>query len=582
MSSAQENRGRGTVCTFYSYKGGVGRTLTLANVAVLLAQWGYRVLCIDWDLEAPGLHLYYGNPRPNRGLVELIEGVDGGRPLPWQDHTLVVREPQVEDRLRLMPAGLMDDGYYHRMQALDWDALYKERALGEALEVLRAEWVAEFDFVLIDSRTGVTDIGGICTVQLPDIIAFLLTPNEQNVAGSLDIMRRAQAQRNELPVDLSKLLCLPIVTRWEANVELELARRWLTRLQEALVPWFAGWAHKSLEPGDLLNHTRLPYVPRWSFGEDLPVIEEGTSDQFSLGYGLETLAALIANRLEQTDLLVANRNSYVDNARFAKATDRDRFEYDARMLFQQSDARFASELTKRLRRRNWRISPIADPLGETTGEVTRTSARNLVVVLSEMPSPALDQEMREFVRRMLVDDEDWRLLIPITRAPATEVMPRPLRGLQVIDASDESEDVVATRVSILLEQQRLELLDTSLGPRNAMTVRARAHYALALNETDDPAALAVIARAARDAREVLGENNVLTRTLMAAGQRYADAEERRRSPDWHHARLIALEMALESESRESIDEALSDRFELDEEERKSVLDDVYRRLGPSS
>jgi len=48
----------GTVVTFYSYKGGVGRSFALANIAVLLARWGHRVLTIDWDLEAPGLERY--------------------------------------------------------------------------------------------------------------------------------------------------------------------------------------------------------------------------------------------------------------------------------------------------------------------------------------------------------------------------------------------------------------------------------------------------------------------------------------------------------------------------------------------
>jgi len=43
------------VVTFYSYKGGVGRSMALANVAALLARWGRRVLIIDWDLEAPGI-----------------------------------------------------------------------------------------------------------------------------------------------------------------------------------------------------------------------------------------------------------------------------------------------------------------------------------------------------------------------------------------------------------------------------------------------------------------------------------------------------------------------------------------------
>ena len=47
------------VITFYSYKGGTGRSMLVANAAWLLASAGYRILLIDWDLEAPGLHRYF-------------------------------------------------------------------------------------------------------------------------------------------------------------------------------------------------------------------------------------------------------------------------------------------------------------------------------------------------------------------------------------------------------------------------------------------------------------------------------------------------------------------------------------------
>src|SRR5262249_42643158 len=43
------------IVTFYSFKGGVGRSMALANVAEILADLGYRVMVCDWDLEAPGL-----------------------------------------------------------------------------------------------------------------------------------------------------------------------------------------------------------------------------------------------------------------------------------------------------------------------------------------------------------------------------------------------------------------------------------------------------------------------------------------------------------------------------------------------
>ena len=57
----------GQIITFYSYKGGTGRTMALANIACLFGQvWANknaesppRVLALDWDLEAPGLHRYF-------------------------------------------------------------------------------------------------------------------------------------------------------------------------------------------------------------------------------------------------------------------------------------------------------------------------------------------------------------------------------------------------------------------------------------------------------------------------------------------------------------------------------------------
>src|SRR5215211_5457575 len=49
----------GKILTFYSYKGGTGRSMALANVAWILASNGNRVLVLDWDLEAPGLHRYF-------------------------------------------------------------------------------------------------------------------------------------------------------------------------------------------------------------------------------------------------------------------------------------------------------------------------------------------------------------------------------------------------------------------------------------------------------------------------------------------------------------------------------------------
>ena len=62
------------VTTFYSFKGGVGRSMALANAAVELAQRGRRVLTVDFDLEAPGLDTFdvLRPPEEVPGIIEFV------------------------------------------------------------------------------------------------------------------------------------------------------------------------------------------------------------------------------------------------------------------------------------------------------------------------------------------------------------------------------------------------------------------------------------------------------------------------------------------------------------------------------
>jgi len=67
----------GTLITFYSYKGGIGRTMALANIATLLACWGKRVLIVDWDLEAPGVEHFFFKRRDLAEVREILENTPG-------------------------------------------------------------------------------------------------------------------------------------------------------------------------------------------------------------------------------------------------------------------------------------------------------------------------------------------------------------------------------------------------------------------------------------------------------------------------------------------------------------------------
>ncbi len=72
------------VITFYSFKGGVGRTMALVNVAAQLVKWGRTVVVVDFDLEAPGLETYkHLRPKvPQSGLLEYVTKYDQSLQVP--------------------------------------------------------------------------------------------------------------------------------------------------------------------------------------------------------------------------------------------------------------------------------------------------------------------------------------------------------------------------------------------------------------------------------------------------------------------------------------------------------------------
>jgi len=408
----------GTLVTFYSYKGGVGRSFALANVAVVLSTWGYRVLCIDWDLEAPGLRHYF-KTQPHRGLVELVRSLRSvSAPAPtgmWRDYVTIV-EPVPGQRLDLILAGFQDGEYIGRMQDLRWDELYEQYGLAEALEAWRREWKEEYDFVLIDSRTGITDIGAICTAHLPDVLVVLFTANHQSIDGCVEVIDRAAAARKKLPFDRSALHVVPVPARFDAKEEYQRAQEWRAIFVAKTGRFLSSWIEQGVDAGEVINRATIPYVAYWSFGEDLPVIHEARSPD-SIRFSLETLAALVAHRLGNSRLLVETAESYVHAAIRAG----HRIGGYASDIFLSATADFdakARELAETLRQREFSVY-VAEHRSSTSSSGTEEPDRGLdqaqhaVFLIGREFSSQLDMELRRFAKQ-LIDEQTDRLVLPIT------------------------------------------------------------------------------------------------------------------------------------------------------------------------
>ena len=208
------------VVTFYSYKGGVGRTLALLNVAYELADSGQRVLVVDFDLEAPAIHsnrwwtLTSGesstatDSNDHPGIVEYVGTYLETMRVPRAIDYIVDATPEgCRGTIELMSSGVLDDTYSTRLNRIDWNDLYLVRDGYVMFEDLRAQWEGVgYDYALLDSRTGFTDVGGICTRHLPDSVVLMFRPDDQSLRGMETIVEAIRSEkptpRRERGVDL--------------------------------------------------------------------------------------------------------------------------------------------------------------------------------------------------------------------------------------------------------------------------------------------------------------------------------------------------------------------------------------------
>jgi cellulose biosynthesis protein BcsQ len=310
----------GEIITFYSYKGGTGRSMALANIACLLAARqasGNDVLMVDWDLEAPGLHWFFRNRLERRaanaagtdvvdespGLIDLFVSLDQAVPKGATNAAVeaeeraeqLLAEVRLEDyivrtalpNLHLLKAGRFDKSYSARVNTFDWDSLYQRSPY--LYRVLAQRLAQRYRYVLIDSRTGLTDMSGICTTLMPEKLVMIFTPNRQSLSGVSDLVRQATAYRRKSD-DLRPLPVYPLPSRIDSERD-ELRERWrhghVQSEIEGYQPLFErvfreayGLHECSLE--EYFSEVQIQHSPDYAYGEEFAVNVETREDRFSL------------------------------------------------------------------------------------------------------------------------------------------------------------------------------------------------------------------------------------------------------------------------------------------------------------
>ncbi len=188
------------IVTFYSFKGGVGRTTALVACAWQLAKRGKRVAVVDLDLEAPGLGALLG-AEGARGVVDyLIDFLATGSS---DLADLVVPSATLGNNVQVLSAGTLDARYLEKLGRLDFLGGQEagtgspiEQALVGLLHSL-IQLTPRPDYILIDSRAGLHDLAGLSLHRLAHVDVLVSRAAEQGYRG-LDLTISSLVKRKGL------------------------------------------------------------------------------------------------------------------------------------------------------------------------------------------------------------------------------------------------------------------------------------------------------------------------------------------------------------------------------------------------
>ncbi|MBL0696520.1 AAA family ATPase [Comamonas sp. JC664] len=153
------------IVSFYSFKGGVGRTTSLGIVARQFARQGHHVVVIDLDLEAPGLGRFF-DVRTDRGVLDILSTHAATGIIDLEGPEVYSQTHDEGDgKVTVYPVGLMDWSYVERLACLDYapranaEPSAVEKALRELLNYVKRK--NRPDYIFLDARAGLHDLGGL-------------------------------------------------------------------------------------------------------------------------------------------------------------------------------------------------------------------------------------------------------------------------------------------------------------------------------------------------------------------------------------------------------------------------------------
>lgn len=340
MKSNNENTTvkNGQTITFYSYKGGVGRSMTLVNIACLAAKEKKKVLLIDCDLEAPGLHQFFKAPDETPGFVDLVSDLtqwikndeqndeegynkfmaaNAAKYICSSVNPFAANNPNVNLNIPneslpkntdvdtsitidLIKSGQLGTNYSKKLGQLNWMQLYEK---APAFFRTFAIWLeTQYDYIFVDARTGLADTSGICTMLMPQKLVLVFVLNKQNINGVVDVARQAIEYRFDSN-DCRRLDIYPLPSRIENSVNPYL-QQWIDNYKVKFEKLFTEkYLLTQCSLSSYFDRSFIQYYAIHAYGENIPALYESITSSNFITYNYNNFYTVLKKNIPAWEVI---------------------------------------------------------------------------------------------------------------------------------------------------------------------------------------------------------------------------------------------------------------------------------------
>lgn len=180
------------VVSVHSFRGGTGKSNTTANLAVAVAQQGYRVGIVDTDIQSPGIHVLFGMGEGHMDLAlnDYLWGRCSVEEAAYDVTSVLAQKRSDRSAIYLIPSSLKA-GEIARVLREGYDVGLLNDGFQELIQQLK------LDFLFIDTHPGLNE-ETLLSITISDILLLIMRPDRQDFQGTavtVDIARRLEVPK---------------------------------------------------------------------------------------------------------------------------------------------------------------------------------------------------------------------------------------------------------------------------------------------------------------------------------------------------------------------------------------------------